>query len=826
VTSTYALDGIRIVDLSQGISGSYCTKLLADCGAEVVKIEPPMGDAARAYGPFPCDTPHPEKSALFLHLNGGKRSVTLDVASKNGREAVRRLVRTADMVVENCPPGTLDGLGLGYDALAELNARLVLTSITPFGPSGPYSGYQATHLINCALSGWMSACGLPGRPPLQSGGQISEYVAGMYGAIGGLGALLGSRAAGQGFHVEVSTQEALQIITIFSVTTYAASGVVRQRQTALAEQIIPCSDGLVGCHLMGADGWRALCEWVGKPELIDDPRYASANRTTLLRPVLEEFFQDWKREDVFHEAQRRRISFSLVPTIDQLLELDQHQARNFFVEVDHPSAGRLTHPGPAFRMPASPTGPVRPEPLLGQDNAAILQRELGFDAADLVEPAEEPDGGPVRPMPVPPSKAADPRSDRGTRPLPLAGVRVLDLTWVMAGPAATAQLAHMGAEVIKVESIQRLDIWRGSSIAGLVPAFWEKAYNFNALNRNKFGITLNLQDARGVAILQQLLAASDIVAENFTPRVMSSLGLDYPQLAKTRPDLIMISMPGYGLSGPWRDYLSFAFPTEEMAGIAQLNGYPDGGPLIAGSGAGDPLAGLHGAVALLAALEFRRRTGKGQHIDLSQLEASTNLIGEEILGYQLTGRLPQRLGNHHRLWAPHGVYQCEGEDRWVAIAVRSDDEWQELVRAMGDPEWCGDGRYATVADRLRHQQEIDAGIERWTRTQRPRAVMQALQERGLPAGAVLSPAEVLTDPHLRETGYFEWLERAGDGGSWYTREPIRLFGADTRARMPAPTMGEHNAELLQRLAGLSPDLIAELTAEHVLGTAPLLYRDR
>jgi crotonobetainyl-CoA:carnitine CoA-transferase CaiB-like acyl-CoA transferase len=823
VTTAFALDGIRVVDLSQGISGSYCTKLLADCGAEVIKVEQPAGDAARAYGPFPCDEPHLEKSGLFLHLNAGKRSVMLDLWSAAGGETVRRLIGTADIIVENYAPGTLERLELSYEELATQRPGLVLTSITPFGSTGPYSRYQATHLIHCAMSGWMSMCGEPGRAPLQSGGQISEYVGGMYGAIGSLGAFLGSRASGAGYHVEVSIQEALQIVTIFAVSSHAASGVVRSRQTALAEQIIACSDGLIGCHLMGADGWRALCEWVGVPELIDDPRYQTINRTTVLRPVLEKFFAGWKQDDVFHEAQRRRISFSLVPTVDHLLRFEQHRAREFFSEVNHPMAGQLLHPGPAFRMSASPCVTPRPAPILGQDNETILRGELGVSAAEnLDDPPGDDSNERANSTPLPAVHRAERQGSQSAARLPLQGVRILDLTWVMAGPAATGQLAHLGAEVIKVESIQRLDIWRGGSAPAQTSTFWEKAYNFNTLNRNKYGITLNLADPQGVAILHRLVAVSDIVAENFTPRVMHKLGLNYDELVKIKPDLIMISLPGYGVTGPWKDYLSFAFPTEEMSGIAQLNGYPDGGPQIAGSGAGDPLAGLHGSVALLAALEYHRRTGLGQYIDLSQMEASTNLIGEEILGFQLTGRLPTRVGNRHRLMAPHGVYPCEGDDKWVAIAVRSDEEWRQLVDAMGTPVWAQDDRFAAKAGRLKHQDEIDAGITEWTSTTRPRAIMSSLQERGIPAGAVLSAADVLVDPHLREAGYFEWIERANDGGSWYTGEPIRLSGVNTRTRMPAPTMGQHNSELLRELAGCSLNEIEALTASCVIGTAPLL----
>ena len=802
-----ALAGMRVIDLSQGVSGPYCTKMLADFGAEVIKVEPPDGDVARVAGPFPGDTPHPEKSALFLHLNTNKRSITLDLHCEAGAEALRRLVASADSVVENFPPGTLDQLGLSYDRLAELNPRLVLTSLTPYGSAGMYRDYQATHLINCATSGWMFMCGDLERAPLQCGGIISEYASGLYGASGTLAAYFASKTAGTGEHVDISTQEAVQILTIFGVHHYADTGMVRDRSTAMSwsAEMLECKDGIVACHLTGAGAWDRLCEWIGRPDLIGDPAATDGQRRmSLLRPILSEFLRELTREEVFREARARHLSFCLVPTISELLEFEQHRVRNFFVDVEHPAVGRLTHPGAPFKMSATPAGSLRPAPLLGQDNRSLLCEELGYRDEEL--PALTGSGEGLRGSRSAPLRRSSPMqpAPRAAASLPLEGIRVLDATWVMAGPTATSLLADLGAEVIKVRN----------------PAS-DRPDGFKPINRNKYGITLNLKDPRGADIFRRLAAISDIVAENYTASVMSKLGLDYEALTRVRPDLIMISIPGYGATGPWKDHPSYAFPTEEMSGIAQLTGYPGGPPMIAGSGSGDPLAGLHGGVALLMALNHRRRTGKGQHIDLSQMEACTNLVGEAILDYGMNGRIPQRRGNRHPTMAPHGVYRCRGEDKWVAIAIGYDDEWQRLVQVIGSPAWANDQKFATTSGRLEHQDEIDAGIELWTRERRPYAVMHRCQEAGVAAGAVLGPVDLLVDPHLRERGFFEWVEQANDGGHWFPRQPIRLAHADVRVRMPPPTPGEHNAEILQRLLGITQSGLAELEAAEIISKAPL-----
>lgn len=403
----------------------------------------------------------------------------------------------------------------------------------------------------------------------------------------------------------------------------------------------------------------------------------------------------------------------------------------------------------------------------------------------------------------------------------LTGLRVIDLSMWWAGPFVTQLLGDLGAEIIKIESVQVVDGWRGALLTSGSGRPWEQSAVFNGVNRNKFGITLNLQDPRGVELCKRLVAIGDVVVENYTPRVMDSFGLGYGVLKEIKPDIIMISLPGYGSTGPWRDYPAFAFPVEEMAGFPQITGYPDDGvPRRWGNAAADAIAGLTGAYAVLVALEHRRRTGQGQHIDLSQVEALTCFLGEAILDCQVNHRLPERLGNRHPSYAPHGVYACKGDDKWVAIAVTTEAEWQALCAELGQRGWLSDPRFVDPVARRRHHDLIDSVIRCWTRERDRHEVMRKLQTAGVPAMPVLSSAELIGDEHMKARGYFQKISRAEIGEHvhgvlWahFSETPLRL-------RMPAPLLGEHNEQVLKGLLGLNDADLAELAREQVIGSMP------
>ena len=407
--------------------------------------------------------------------------------------------------------------------------------------------------------------------------------------------------------------------------------------------------------------------------------------------------------------------------------------------------------------------------------------------------------------------------------LPLEGIRVIDLTMFWSGPYATNLLASLGAEVIKIEAIQRLDGWRGGAAQVDVEKPWERSPLWNTVNTDKLDITLDLTRPRGVEIFKRLVKIGDIVAENYTPRVMKNFGLDYPVLKEINPQIIMISLPAHGSTGPWKDYPGFGASIEQMSGIPQLTGYPDGPPKMTSLNLSDPTVGINGMAAILIALLFRQMTGKGQYIDLSQIEALTSLVGDAIVDYSMNKRVQPRRGNRHPSMAPHGYYRCQGDDLWVGIAVSSDQEWEQFSRAIGAPPWTKEDRFADSLSRWHNQDELDKLVEGWTIEHGHYEVMNTLQQAGVAAGAALTPAELLTDPHLKEQGVFQTVERDIVGTHPYPvpSAPIKLSGSPIAIRRPAPLLGEHNDYVFGELLGMSKEEIQSLVDDQITGTAPL-----
>ena len=431
--------------------------------------------------------------------------------------------------------------------------------------------------------------------------------------------------------------------------------------------------------------------------------------------------------------------------------------------------------------------------------------------------------------------------------LPLEGIRVLDLTMVWAGPFCTKLLADMGAEVIKIEGPSNIDVIRGAGIDFFMkraPA-GERPYNkssyFNEYNRNKLGISLDLGHPKGRELFLRLVKIGDVVTENLRPDVMGKLGLEYEALREVKPDIIMVSMPAYSKTGPERDQIGYGPTIEQMAGLASLNGYPDGPTQKTGISYGDPVAGAVAAAAVIAALIYRRRTGKGQAIEVSQRDVLTGVIGEAIMEWGMNRRLMPRLGNRHPWMAPHGCYSCkplpeeEGRplavvysagrpkatDRWITIAVASDEEWQALCDAMGRPELAADARFADSLSRSRHQDELDEIITSWTSQKSDYELLHLLQGNGVPSGAVLSALGVARDPHVAARGFLETVQHPEMGPSVYTTPTWRLRERPTHVRRPAPCFAEHNRYVFHDLLGLSDDEVRELEQEKVTSAAPV-----
>ncbi len=404
---------------------------------------------------------------------------------------------------------------------------------------------------------------------------------------------------------------------------------------------------------------------------------------------------------------------------------------------------------------------------------------------------------------------------RAPQAAPLKGVRVVDMTWAWAGPHGTQLLGWLGAEVIKVESHARLDHSRMRSLmGGALQGGPDHSPIFNDLNSNKLSITLDLQREEARELLRRLVAESDVLAQNMRPGVMERLGLGYEDLCRVKPNLIMLSQSAVGSTGPERGYAGYAPTFAALAGIADLTGYPDEPPLPL-SGSVDLRVGTAGALAVLAALYERSRTGKGAHIDLSSTEVMSAMIGEAFLELSMTGRAPQRTGNRHDVMAPHGCYACAGESEWVSIAVGSEEEWAGLVRVLADPV-LADARFADAAARWRNQDQLDEIVERWTRARPADAAVETLQRAGVPATRVHSEESIASDPHVLARGFYPEVEHPVVGRRRVVGVPWRFESADVGIRAPSPLIGQHNRYVLGDILGLSDAEIERLVADGVV----------
>jgi crotonobetainyl-CoA:carnitine CoA-transferase CaiB-like acyl-CoA transferase len=400
-----------------------------------------------------------------------------------------------------------------------------------------------------------------------------------------------------------------------------------------------------------------------------------------------------------------------------------------------------------------------------------------------------------------------------------------------AGPMASRLLADMGAEVVKIESLRHIDPWRGPSriteeMAARLPEGmvlserpYDRSAGFNLQNRNKLSRTLDLSTPDGRSVFKEIVKISDVVLENYSPRVMASLGLEYEVLKDINPGIIMMSLPALGATGPDRDHVAFGQTIDCMSGMAFLTGYPGEEPMLqSGLSYGDPLSGMNAALAILMALRHRRRTGSGAHIELSQVEGLVAFNADSIMDYTMNGRVRERMGNRHPSAAPYGCYRCRGEDGWVVIAVESDGAWQRLCRAVGEPAWTADARFADALGRYAHQDELDRLVEAWTVEHDHHEAARVLQDAGVPAGPVLDAAELVAEPHLNERGFFETVTHPEAGTHPYVGMYAHFSGTPGGIRTPAPCLGEHNRLVLGEMLGMTDEEIARLEAEGVIGT--------
>ena len=779
------LSGLRVVDLSTWIAGAYCTKLLADGGAEVTKVEAPSGDPLRRWSASGAAIAPDDDGALFNFLCASKRSVVVD----GDVGPLHALLGAADAVVWS------SGGLLTPDEIRRAHPHLTVTSITPFGLEGPWSDRPATEFTLQAWSGAVIglARGAPELPPVFVGGQIGEWLAGVFAAIGTLGSR--RRADAEGELVDVSMLESLAMcLTYYPVTYHDQLGrPMRKRRYVPTPGVGAARDGLVGLGCGTGQQWLDFCTMVGHPEWMEDPSLFLDR--TALAPTIDAWIAERTVDDVLDLASAFRIPNAPIANGADIATLEHFRARGTF--VPNPRDG-VTNPGPPYRLGSARLRPPEAAPRLGEH------------AADVGPSGERP--------------------ARAARELPFSGLRVLDMTAFWAGPLTGHVLAMLGAEVIHVESPTRPD---GVRLVGGVPQtedrFWERGPIFSALNTNKKSLALDLSDPGGVDLLRRLVATCDVVVENYTPRVLDQLGLDYESLRTVRPDLVMLRMPGFGLDGPWRERAAFAFVIEDASGLTWLTGHPDRLP-IEPYCVGDPNAGLHAVFGLMLALEHRERTGEGGLVEAAMVDAGVNVAAEQVIEHSAYGALLTRTGNRGPGAAPQNLYEAAGsederrrDEHWVAIAVATDEQWASLCHALGDPEWAADPALATAAGRRKEHDRIDEGLRDWCRSRSGDEIVDLLWAAGVPVARVMQPHQQSDLAQLASRAFFEEVDHPVIGRSRHSTLPMRLSrGPERLHRRHAPLLGEHNAELLGDL-GLTASEIAAFERDGIIGES--LVRD-
>jgi crotonobetainyl-CoA:carnitine CoA-transferase CaiB-like acyl-CoA transferase len=805
-----ALDGLRIIELAEGVAGPYCGKLFADLGADVIKVEPPEGDRTRRAGPFRDGAPNPEGSGLFLYLNTNKRGVTADVTTDGGREAILGLLDGADAIVTEMYEDDLRALGLDYTDLRERFPALVFTSLTPFGRGGPHGAYRGNAFLAYHASGmsWETPTNQvrdpANQPPLAPGNPQADYLTGSTGAAATLAAIFQRESTGRGQLVDISGQEANanHIRTTISSVVHTPD-LVPGREKSNFDFLVPASDGYVFLTPYNFDHWwERLQHLMGDPEWAKSEAFATTADRALNCDAIEPLVALWSARHTRAELYQMSLDIGIpcfpVYSPAEMMESAQFEFREFLESVEDPEAGSFVRPGPAAVLSRTPYRQDGRAPRLGEHNAELL-----------AQPAAEPSPAP--------SGDQRPEYRRGAGNLPLSGVRVVDFGWILSVPHSTAWLGTLGAEVIRVESEQRLDLLRAMGMqrgSGGIHGL-NRSGPFNGLNYSKHGVTLNLQTDRGKELAKELISRADIVTMNYAAGVAERLGLGYEDLTAIKPDLIMLSGSPLGQTGPEAHSTGWGPTTLAYTMLPYITGYRGGTPSSMGGSYPDFVVGVHMAFAMMSALRHRERTGHGQHIDVAMGETVVAMTPEPLLQWTMLGVDPEMLGNRDPGCAPQGAYPSAGEDRWVAISVEDDAMWAGLRDALGDPAWARDPALQTLDGRQARHDDIDRELSAWTAQRAAYEAAEALQRAGVAATAVLDAAGLLDDPQLRHRGFFVDIDHPEIGVTASAGIPVRF--SETQLHYgSAPLLGQHNREVLTGLVGLEAEEFEQLVRDSVI----------
>lgn len=777
--SERALAGIKVIEVGSGAAAGYCARLLADAGADVTRITT-NGSDDYARGPA-------EEELLYAaYLSAGK--ARLPMPPRNDFES---LCRNADIVI------------VGEDTKADLpnlGARYCVVELSWFGRTGPHADWKGCDLVIEALTGMPHLAGPREGPPIHGGDRQATVIGGVSAYIAAVAALAGGvRDKAQNF--EISILEANIAISEMDIHFVERDGLPLQRHGLNRFSpngpvgIYRCKDGWLGVIATTPDQWLSLCTVLGLDDLKADATLATRElrfqRLDEVEMAMTTALAKHTPEEWAELGRRHRVPMVPVPNAAGILNHPIFQSRK--------SLANFRYDGREFQIPRAPFGLTTTPTALRLDEIAIA-----------------PSGDRIKS-----------RSGAFDDP-PLAGLTIVDFAMGWAGPLASRLLADLGADVIKIEAGRYPDWWRGVNWTPqyIAEKSYENAKGFCALNRGKKGVSLDLTTESGRNIALDLIANADAVVENQAAGVMAKLGLGYEDMKRVNPEIVLLSMSAFGTGNAWSDTRAYGSTLEQGSGLPSFTGFPEMPPTMAHLAYGDPVGGLFGCAAVLTAIAYKKRSGKGQYVNLSMVEAMLQFTAPALLELQSASREPLRRGNAHAVFAPHGIYPAAGEDRWVAIAATDDESFRKLAALIGQPDWIARADYASASSRRTHASALDAGIAAWTRLHDPHEAALKLQNAGVSAAPVVHTEEIVSDPHLVERDFFIDLDRDISGPQRQAGIAIKQNGRRLGSRAPAPLLGEHSYEMLRRYANIERGAVDRLVAEGIVTFEPKAIRTR
>jgi crotonobetainyl-CoA:carnitine CoA-transferase CaiB-like acyl-CoA transferase len=798
-----ALSHLQVVEIGSAAAASYCARLFADFGASVCKVEPLQGDPLRRTAPL---TPKGQ-SAWFAFLNFNKSSVALDPNNGNAGARLAELIAGCDVLVDGRDIDAADCPAIDLAALKRKNPGLIHVEANWFGHDGPYANFAATDSTIRALTGLVKLVGPVEGPPMHAPDFQTGILGGLWGFIAAASSVLSRMRDGRGRTSALSIFESSIAVTEYIMFESFLRGDIMRRigvnrfWPTFPVGIYETKQGWLGVTTVTPAQWRAFCEMLGLLDLRDDAtlfmgvdrlQHVEMIESRILPRLKQRTAQDW-----FAEGLRRKIPIVPVPEIADLIADEEKKERGAIVPITIGDESGFTA-GSMQRLTGTPPRRGGKVPGVGEQQPSVTTRD------------------PAPSMPEP--------TVQDSNRLPLEGIRVIDFSMGWAGPICTRTLADLGADVIKIEAIQYPDWWRGVDRrpAYVLGKMYEKAARYCIMNRNKRGITLDLTRPQGLELAKRLIAGADLVVDNYSVEVLPKLGLGYKALKKLNPKLVMMSMSAFGSGSIYRDCRAYGSTLEQGSGLPSVVGDANGPLVMSHAAFGDAVGGLNGCAAVLIALIHARRTGKGQFVDLAQIECMMPFAAPWIVAHSIDGKEPVKYGNRHPDFVPHGCFACAGGDNWIVVAVSSDAMWPKLARLLGRADWATDQTLKQAVGRRQIEKKIEAALADWTSTRDPDEAMNALQAAGVASGVARLPIDLLKDPQLHARGFIQEIDRAFIGRHPQPSMPFRETDKPFAIRSPPPTLGEHNREILAGILGLSSAEIDQLARDGIIGTEMLM----